>query len=75
MGPSAESSSSEAASFERDKHVGYFVHSLQCLPSAYQSSEINRLTLAYFCVTGLDILDALDQARLVTLRTSYFALL
>ncbi|KAJ7971288.1 Geranylgeranyl transferase type-1 subunit beta [Quillaja saponaria] len=33
----------------------------QLLPSAYQSQEINRLTLAYFVISGLDILGALDR--------------
>ncbi|GFP96746.1 geranylgeranyl transferase type-1 subunit beta [Phtheirospermum japonicum] len=33
----------------------------QLMPSAYQGQEINRLTLAYFVVSGLDILSALDR--------------
>ncbi|CAA6669371.1 unnamed protein product [Spirodela intermedia] len=34
---------------------------LELLPSEYESQEINRLTLAYFVVCGLDILGALDR--------------
>ncbi|GJP61439.1 hypothetical protein CLOP_g18602 [Closterium sp. NIES-67] len=47
--------------FERDRHVSYFVNCLNGLPAAYESQESNRLTLAYFCVVALDLLQALDQ--------------
>ncbi|XP_042492542.1 geranylgeranyl transferase type-1 subunit beta [Macadamia integrifolia] len=33
----------------------------ETLPSDYEGQEINRLTLAYFAISGLDILGALDQ--------------
>ncbi|KAA8534224.1 hypothetical protein F0562_031583 [Nyssa sinensis] len=32
----------------------------QLLPSVYQGQEINCLTLAYFAISALDLLDALD---------------
>ncbi|KAL3680727.1 hypothetical protein R1sor_023683 [Riccia sorocarpa] len=47
--------------FKRDLHKVYFNWMLQELPSAYESEESNRLTLAYFATSALDILDSLDQ--------------
>ncbi|KDP44982.1 hypothetical protein JCGZ_01482 [Jatropha curcas] len=48
-------------SFERDRHVAYLEMMYQMIPYYYQSQEINRLTLAYFAISGLDILGALDR--------------
>ena len=53
----------QQASFLREKHIAYFVYSLQRLPAAYESQDVNRLTLVYFCVAALDLLDSLDQVR------------
>lgn len=47
--------------FERDAHVRYLLQMLHELPAPYQGQETNRLSLAYFVVSGLDILDALDK--------------
>lgn len=47
--------------FERDKHVRFMEMMLEFLPPEYESQEINRLTLAYFVVCGLDILGASDR--------------
>ncbi|KAL3655862.1 hypothetical protein CASFOL_000258 [Castilleja foliolosa] len=52
---------SESSVFERDRHIFYLEMMYQMMPSAYQGQEINRLTLAYFVVSGLDILSALDR--------------
>ncbi|KAL6503707.1 hypothetical protein OROGR_025630 [Orobanche gracilis] len=52
---------SETSVFERERHILYLEMMYQLLPSAYQHQEINRLTLAYFVVSGLDILSALDR--------------
>ncbi|XP_004307531.1 PREDICTED: geranylgeranyl transferase type-1 subunit beta [Fragaria vesca subsp. vesca] len=46
--------------FEREKHVTYLQMMYQILPHQYQTQEINRLTLAYFVVSGLDLLRSLD---------------
>jgi hypothetical protein len=43
-----------------DKHKNYLLRSLSLLPQPYSSQDPNRLTLAYFIVAGLDILQALD---------------
>ncbi|KAL8051425.1 hypothetical protein ABFX02_06G147300 [Erythranthe guttata] len=47
--------------FDRDRHILYLQMMYQLLPSPYQGQEINRLTLAYFVISGLDILSALDR--------------
>ncbi|KAI3470719.1 hypothetical protein Pfo_027382 [Paulownia fortunei] len=51
----------ESLVFERDRHIYYLEMMYQLLPSAYQGQEINRLTLSYFVISGLDILRALDR--------------
>ncbi|XP_009619178.1 geranylgeranyl transferase type-1 subunit beta isoform X1 [Nicotiana tomentosiformis] len=47
--------------FDRNRHICYLEMMLELIPSPYQSQEINRLTLAYFAISGLDILRALDR--------------
>lgn len=46
---------------ERDLHVRHLEMMYDSLPSDYESQEINHLTLAYFVISGLDILNALDS--------------
>ncbi|KAF5742667.1 Geranylgeranyl transferase type-1 subunit beta [Tripterygium wilfordii] len=48
-------------SFDRDRHVTFLEMMYQLLPRPYQTQEINRLTLAYFVISGLHLLDALDR--------------
>lgn len=50
--------------FDKNRHICYLEMMLELLPSPYQSQEINRLTLAYFVVCGLDILRSLDRVRI-----------
>ncbi|KAF5453539.1 hypothetical protein F2P56_028436 [Juglans regia] len=47
--------------FERERHVCYLEMMYHLLPSPYQDQEINHLTLAYFVISGLDLLSALDR--------------
>ncbi|KAF3433729.1 hypothetical protein FNV43_RR24832 [Rhamnella rubrinervis] len=56
-----DSPSSSSMSFERDRHVRFLEMMCQLLPSEYQTQEINRLTLAYFVISSLDLLGALDR--------------
>jgi len=45
-------------------HVLYFRDALlEQLPYPYESNDVNRVTLAYFAVSALDLLNALDQVR------------
>ncbi|KAK2976842.1 hypothetical protein RJ640_009293 [Escallonia rubra] len=61
-GSSPDSNSpSRAESFDRDRHVFFLQMMYQLMPSQYQGQEINRLTLAYFAVSGLHILRSVDS--------------
>lgn len=40
-------------------HVGFLKNMLNVLPGPYSSMESNKLTLIYFLVSGLDLLDQL----------------
>ncbi|CAM8957896.1 unnamed protein product [Rhodiola kirilowii] len=42
--------------FERERHIVFFQMMYQMLPTEYQGQEINRLTLAYFVISGLHLL-------------------
>ena len=53
-------SNSQTYVFDKDRHVTYLEMMYQLLPWPYQNQEINRLTLAYFVISGLDLLSALD---------------
>ena len=44
----------------REATIKYFVYHLKCLPDAYITLDTTRLTVCYFCLSGLDLLDALD---------------
>ncbi|XP_043696891.1 geranylgeranyl transferase type-1 subunit beta-like [Telopea speciosissima] len=50
-----------SSSFDKDLHIRFFQMMCETLPSDYEGQEINRLTLAYFAISGLDILGALDR--------------
>ncbi|WOG94806.1 hypothetical protein DCAR_0314103 [Daucus carota subsp. sativus] len=56
-----QASSSDDTEFEREKHVYYMEMMYNLMPSHYSGQEINRLTLAYFVISGLDLLNALDR--------------
>lgn len=47
--------------FDRDRHVAYLEMMYNLMPYHYQSQEINRLTLAFFTISGLHLLQALDR--------------
>ena len=46
--------------FALQNHVNYFLYHLRMLPEAYLSLDTNRLTVVYFCVSGLDICHYFD---------------
>ena len=50
-------------SIQAKLHVKYFQKCLQCLPGPYSSLDTNRLTVAYFCTSALDLLGALDAVE------------
>lgn len=50
----------ETKTFNYKSHIKYFQNCLNLLPSFFQSEEGNKLALIYFCLSGLNILDAID---------------
>uniref|UniRef100_A0A8C3KF75 Geranylgeranyl transferase type-1 subunit beta n=1 Tax=Calidris pygmaea TaxID=425635 RepID=A0A8C3KF75_9CHAR len=50
----------ERLEFLRERHVRFFQRCLQILPERYSSLETSRLTIAFFALSGLDMLDSLD---------------
>lgn len=57
----SSASSSSSSGFDRDRHVTFLELMYQLLPSQYQTQEINHLTLAYFVISSLDLLGAMDR--------------
>ncbi|XP_058089469.1 geranylgeranyl transferase type-1 subunit beta-like isoform X2 [Magnolia sinica] len=56
-----DSSGLTSSSFDKDRHITFLEMMVHTLPADYQEQDINRLTLAYFAISGLDILNALDR--------------
>ncbi|XP_038890406.1 geranylgeranyl transferase type-1 subunit beta [Benincasa hispida] len=52
---------SSSSGFDRDRHVMFLEMMYQLLPFQYQTQEINHLTLAYFVISGLHLLGAVDR--------------
>jgi geranylgeranyl transferase type-1 subunit beta len=44
----------------RKQHIKYFQRFLNLIPSRFSSYDTTRLTVAFFAISGLDILNALD---------------
>ncbi|XP_033633939.1 geranylgeranyl transferase type-1 subunit beta-like [Asterias rubens] len=47
-------------SFLRAKHIKFFSRCLQILPQSYTSLDTSRLTVCFFALSGLDVIDSLD---------------
>ncbi|RUS26239.1 terpenoid cyclases/protein prenyltransferase alpha-alpha toroid [Jimgerdemannia flammicorona] len=50
-----------ASDFSFKKHVAYFKRSLSMLPYNYTETDTSRMTLAFFCLSGLELLGVLDE--------------
>ncbi|PWW72017.1 terpenoid cyclases/Protein prenyltransferase [Tuber magnatum] len=47
---------------QKPKHVKYWLRCLRtCLPTDYTSTDLNRLTLGFFCIAALDLLGSLHS--------------
>ena len=56
----------------RDKHVTYWLRCLKTyLPWQYTSMDSNRMSLACFTISALDLLNALESSTTVQERTGY----
>ncbi|XP_076465459.1 geranylgeranyl transferase type-1 subunit beta-like [Babylonia areolata] len=51
----------EEADHDRLKHIKYLKRILQVIPGQYASLDNHRMTLAYFALSGLDLLGALEE--------------
>ena len=46
---------------DRARHIKYWLRCLKtCLPTEYTSTDLSRLTLAFFCISALDLLGELS---------------
>ncbi|KAF2405214.1 geranylgeranyl transferase type I beta subunit [Trichodelitschia bisporula] len=55
-------SSNCTMSFDKPKHINYWKRCLKTyLPNAYTSNDSNRMTLAFFTISALDLLSTLDD--------------
>ncbi|KAJ5215027.1 hypothetical protein N7468_010706 [Penicillium chermesinum] len=59
-------------SFNTERHVKYYLRCLKTfLPGAYTSNDSNRMLLAFFIISGLDILGALENKTTAEERQVY----
>lgn len=52
---------------QKDVHATFLELMYYLLPSPYETQEINHLTLAYFVISGLDILNSLHSVHTIIL--------
>ncbi|KAF3906054.1 hypothetical protein ABW21_db0207203 [Orbilia brochopaga] len=73
--PADEKASSPArAALNRDRNIRYWLRCLRTLlPTAYTSNDLNRTSLAFFCVNSLHILGELGRLTTDAERTSWIA--
>ncbi|KAL1408754.1 geranylgeranyl transferase type-1 subunit beta [Vanrija albida] len=50
------------ATFKRNAHASYFTRCLRAMPSQAQEQDSNRVTLAFFCLSGLALIGKLDPS-------------
>lgn len=61
-----------ASTFNKSTHIRYFLRCLKTyLPTAYSSNDSQRMTLAFFVLCGLDLLDAVDTKTTEAERAAY----
>ena len=60
------------APFSKDRHIKYWLRCLKTyLPNAYTSNDSNRMTLAFFTVSALDLLGVLHEKTSPSERSEY----
>lgn len=64
----------EPVNFEYERHAAYFRKHLRMMPAPYASMDTNRLTLLYFCISGLDLLQHLDEGEKDSIITFIYSL-
>ena len=62
----------ETSRFNKSQHVKYWLRCLKTfLPTLYQSNDSSRMTLAFFTLSSLDLLDALNTRTTALERKAY----
>ena len=57
---------------QKPKHIKYWLRCLRtCLPTDYTSTDLNRLTLGFFCIAALDLLGCLHTETTEEDRTGW----
>ncbi|GAB1599929.1 geranylgeranyl transferase type-1 subunit beta-like [Argonauta hians] len=49
--------------FFRAKHIKFFLRNLDILPNVYTSADTSRVTMAFFTLSGLDLLNSLSSVK------------
>ncbi|WVQ93900.1 hypothetical protein IAU59_000978 [Kwoniella sp. CBS 9459] len=57
--------------FKRNGHINYFLRCLRALPTAAQSSDSNRITAAFFCISALDLLGVMEEKTTAEQRAGW----
>ena len=57
----AEKISPQAIQLVKSKHTKYLSRMLKVLPECLSSMETTRMTLVYFCISALDVLEEIDK--------------
>jgi len=52
-----------ALQFNKSGTIAYFLYHLRSLPDVYSSLDTNRITVCYFCLSALDLMDALGSVQ------------
>ena len=66
------SSTLDRSKFQKQKHIKYWLRCLKThLPSAYTAMDSQRVTLAFFILSALDLLDALHTHTTPAERAEY----
>lgn len=59
--PNVINSDELASRLETKKHISFLLRCLRMLPHPYTSADDQRMTLGYFAISGLDLLNATDR--------------
>ncbi|XP_014771199.1 geranylgeranyl transferase type-1 subunit beta [Octopus bimaculoides] len=62
--PASDNETNEAdETFFRLKHIKFFLRNLDILPTVYTSADTSRITMAFFTLSGLDLLNSLSSVE------------
>ena len=62
----------DTSTFNKSRHIKYWLRCLKThLPTLYQSNDSTRMTLAFFTISALDLLGALETSTTADERTTY----